>query len=485
MSIAVQEERGKLWAKEQELKDRERILNASIRENRNNNDAILKELDDTKKGLIKAKALVATRDATVATLNQRLEGSNVDIPVDQDCEFPGCTTDLRAMTRQNLVDHFKIHGIQYTSLQGEREQCKTELAKAHADLKAALETFAKAQTPGKGGQDTPLTGTCPFPGCTTDLAPLNRQGLRVHFANYHTETFICNLPVPGKSRCKTLVHYSAPENHLNHLQDEGSGGPGLGPIEDDPPGNLQETLAKWLADLKDKRDKHVNLSTNPTRVFITQVPRRRPGEDLVTFQARLAGAQPPPNPSTIVEKIRKRPGETPAERDARVRAGNLDWCLDLEAKDYVIRQFYTIMAGAQLPDDHEWHKLIMDAKNTELDRLRAAEGLPALNHPPDEEITVFGIPSPMKQPRKVRGTRAASATSAPTTKRKRIASATPGPDLGPAPKTPKRALGRPRRKAVVQEEDEEEFVARDEGESEVPLTSPSKRVTRRSPSKRG
>jgi hypothetical protein len=172
-----------------------------------------------------------------------------------------------------------------------------------------------------------------------------------------------------------------------------------------------------------------------------------------------------------------------------VRAANIDWVLRTAAKEFVCTRanFDNIMNGVTMPESPDWDQRIHDADFREYNQLRTAENpqLP-IDDGSAEAITVFGLPSsPMKKPRKVRGSRATSATPAPTTKRKRVASATPGPDLGPAPKTPKRAPGRPRRKAVVEEEDEEEFVARDEEESEVPLTSPSKRVTRRSPSKRG
>lgn len=102
-----------------------------------------------------------------------------------------------------------------------------------------------------------------------------------------------------------------------------------------------------------------------------------------------------------------------------------------------------------------------------------------LSHADEADHSFAGIP--MKQPRKVRNTRAVSSTPA-TTKRKRVTSATPGPDDGPVLKTPKR--GRPSRKALIQEEEEEFNADEQEEESELPLTSPSKRVTRRSPSKR-
>jgi len=106
----------------------------------------------------------------------------------------------------------------------------------------------------------------------------------------------------------------------------------------------------------------------------------------------------------------------------------------------------------------------------------------------DSDNTAVKSESPMKQPPKVRNTRSASATPAPPAtaiKRKRVTSATPGAEDGPAAKTIKRAPGRPRRNAAIKEAEDDLDTEQQEEESEVHLASPSKRETRRSPGKKG
>jgi hypothetical protein len=496
----VQEERGRLWAKEQDLKYREAVIDAA----KIDNGADPQELADTKKQLDTARTQVATHETTIATLTQQLQNNNVDTTVDENCPFVGCNIDIRTMTRQALVAHFKIHGGEYTTLQAERIQCGTSLTdsenvrssladqlqkskgaldRATHDLDAANKALEAAKA--TGGQDTALTGLCPFPGCTEDLAPLTRQTLRDHFANNHADSFTCNLPVCDTGRrCATVVQLATPEDHLQHL-DAFDQNTDTGPQDDENAG-LQTALDHKFHELTKKLA--TRKAADPTKVYNTQTPRPRPGETPAAFQARVGTAPVPP---TIEEKIRKRPGETAIDRDTRVRAANIDWVLRTQAKEFVCTRanFDTFMHGVIMPPNPDWDQRIHDADFRQYNRLRQAENPPLpTDDGSSEPITVFGfpsLPSSMKQPRKVRGTRATSATPAHTTKRKRVASTTPGLDLGPAPKTPKRAPGRPRRKAAVEEEDEEEFVTRDDEESEVPLTSPSKRVTRRSPSKRG
>lgn len=400
-------------------------MHAAIQDALNKIGTDPQELADTKGLLDRARTQVATHEANVAVLTQQLQDNNVDTAINEPCPFPDCKTDIKAMTRQNLVDHFKPHGITFRSLRTDKNRGTTALADTEAKRKSLESQLITSQ----GDLATAI-----------DALKLAQDAL-------------ANAP----------------------------GSVGQGGNDDD--GGLQAALDAKFIDLN--RLLNIRKAADPTKVYITQTPRPRPGESPADFNRR-AGL---PNPPTIEEKIRKRPGETAIDRDTRVRAANIDWVLRTAAKEFVCTRanFDNIMLGVTMPESPDWNQRIHDADFREYNRLRAAENpqLP-IDDGSAEAITDFGFPSsPMKKPRKVRGSRATSATLAPTTKRKRVASTTPGPDLGPAPKTPKRAPGRPRRKAVVEEEDEEEFVARDEEESEVPLTSPSKRVTRRSPSKRG
>jgi hypothetical protein len=382
--------------------------------------------------------------------------------------------------------------------------------------------------------DPPLAGNvpCPFQKCKEVLQGKSKQGLVRHFQT-HSTAFFCTLDLGGKKgECGHRVFLSQLGRHLQHKDPtshnpiQHSGGPKPPPETDAQrrARERQEKAAHNAADAKKKKKEKDDAQNeggtgnieddhnppddedspaeikkrlqaelvermkpwNDPRNELTGVPdddptlRKRPGETVAQYKARV----PNPVQAYKYELQRRRPGETHADWHQRLVEENHGWHLENEALEQIIKR----LPGAlkNIPQGKQ-NAAVQALRKKILDGLKEDNDIETLSGDgPDQDDDVAGIPSPMKRPRIARSTRAISATPVPTTKRKRVASATPGPEDGPAPKTPKRAPGRPRRKAAIQENDEDEFdVEEQEEKNEVPLTSPSKRVTRRSPSKRG